>query len=108
MSTSQLSGRLRENPGADFIAAFILALIVVALVYPFDREVADKITNFAFLSLVAGVALQILGLRTERKDLPEKETARVQPEKRPASVGSETARDAHIRQGSRSSVLASK
>jgi hypothetical protein len=108
MSKSQLSGRLRENPGADFVVAFILALLIVAFAYPLDRDIADKIANFAFLSLVAGVALQILGLRTERKDLPEKETARVEPEKRPASVGSETARDPRIRQGSRSSVLASK
>ena len=59
---SQLSKHLQENPGADFVVAFILALLIVALVYPLDGEIANKIASFAFLSLVAGVVLQVLAL----------------------------------------------
>jgi hypothetical protein len=64
---SQLSKHLQENPGADFVAAFIGALIVSAAVYAFDRQIAEKITEFAFFSLVTGVALQILALRRQAR-----------------------------------------
>jgi len=57
---SRVSDYLRENPGGDFIIAFIVALMVVAVIYPFAPDVANEIVNFAFFSLVAGVALQIL------------------------------------------------
>jgi hypothetical protein len=60
--SSKLFRYLLENPGADFVAAFILALIVIAFVYPFDRDIAEKVANFAFFSLVAGVVLQALSL----------------------------------------------
>jgi len=62
---SQLSKRLRENPGADFLVAFILALLVVAVVYPLDRDIVDKIASFSFVSLVAGVVLQVLAQKSE-------------------------------------------
>ena len=68
---SQLSKYLQENPGADFVVAFILALLIVALVYPLDRDIADKIVSFAFFSLVSGVVLQVLTLR--QKDAPHDE-----------------------------------
>ena len=62
MSTLELSRYLQENPGADFVAAFIVSLIVIALVYPFSRDIAEKIASFAFFSLVAGVILQALSM----------------------------------------------
>lgn len=48
------------------MAAFIVSLIVIALVYPFSNDIANKIANFAFFSLVAGVILQVLSL--DRKE----------------------------------------
>ena len=51
---------LRENPGADFIAAFLVALTLVAFIYPFDQVVANQIVDFAFFSLIAGIILEIL------------------------------------------------
>ena len=64
---------MRENPGADFIAAFIAALILVAFIYPFVPDIANEIVNFAFFSLVAGVILQILSLRRSSKPSDQKE-----------------------------------
>ena len=64
---SRFSLHIRENPGADFIAAFIVALIIVAFVYSFDKDIANELTNFAFFSLVAGVILQALALRRDKK-----------------------------------------
>lgn len=63
---SRISGYVRENPGADFIVAFIVALIIVAFVYPFDADIANELINFAFFSLVAGVILQVLALRRDK------------------------------------------
>ena len=64
---SRISSYIRENPGADFIAAFIVTLIIVALIYPFTEDIANELTNFAFFSLVAGVILQVLALRNRRE-----------------------------------------
>ena len=75
MSAPKLSRYLLENPGADFIAAFILALIVIAFIYPFHREIAEKVANFAFFSLVAGVVLQVLALRRKEAQPDEPVTA---------------------------------
>lgn len=63
----RISRYLHENPGADFIAAFIITLIIVALIYPFAADIANELTNFAFFSLVAGVILQTLTLRRNKK-----------------------------------------
>jgi len=60
---SRISRYVRENPGADFILAFIITLIIVALIYPFAEDIANELTNFGFFSLVAGVILQVLALR---------------------------------------------
>jgi hypothetical protein len=65
---SRISLYIRENPGADFIAAFIIMLLIVACVYPYDPDIADELTNFAFFSLVAGVILQVLALRRNKED----------------------------------------
>jgi predicted ABC-type exoprotein transport system permease subunit len=65
---SRISLYIRENPGADFIAAFIVALIIVALIYPFTADIANELTNFAFFSLIAGVILQALALRRKKED----------------------------------------
>ena len=65
-SKSRISLYIRENPGADFFAAFIVALIIVAFIYSFDEDIANELTNFAFFSLVAGVILQALALRRDR------------------------------------------
>ena len=69
---SRFSLYIRENPGADFIAAFIVALIIVAFVYSFDKDIANELTNFAFFSLVAGVILQALALRRDKEDSSRK------------------------------------
>lgn len=71
-SKSRISLYIRENPGADFIAAFIVALIIVALIYPFAEDIANELTNFAFFSLVAGVILQALALRRDKEDSSSK------------------------------------
>ena len=60
---SRISQYIRENPGADFIAAFIVTMIIIALIYPLTQDIANELTNFAFFSLVAGVILQALALR---------------------------------------------
>ena len=65
---SRISLYIRENPGADFIAAFIVALIIVAFIYPFAEDIANELTNFAFFSLVVGVILQALALRRKKED----------------------------------------
>jgi len=59
---------LRDNPGADFIAAFVVALIIAAFIYPFDQDIANGLTYFAFFSLLVGVVLQALTLRGDKKD----------------------------------------
>ena len=64
---SRISRYIRENPGADFIAAFLITLIIVALIYPITENIANELTNFAFFSLVAGVILQFLTLRRIKK-----------------------------------------
>ena len=65
-TVSRISLYLRDNPGADFIAAFIITLIIVALIYPYTEDIANELTNFAFFSLVAGVILQALSLRRKK------------------------------------------
>lgn len=59
---------IQDNPGADFITAFILVLIIVAFIYPFDQDIANGLTDFAFFSLIAGVILQVLALLRNKKD----------------------------------------
>jgi len=65
---SRISSYIRENPGADFILAFIIMLIIVALIYPFTPDLANELTNFAFFSLVVGVILQALTLRPNKEN----------------------------------------
>ena len=57
-----------ENPGADFVAAFIVALIIVAIIYPLNQDMANEIMNFAFFSLIIGVVLQVIALGLHRGD----------------------------------------
>ncbi len=65
---------LRENPGAVFILVFILALIVIAVVYPYDRSLADELATNAFYFLVVGVILQVVAVaRKERTDTSSSE-----------------------------------
>jgi len=68
MVASTVSGYLRENPGADFIVAFLITLIIAAFIYPFTEDIANELTNFAFFSLLAGVILQALALRRSNKN----------------------------------------
>jgi glycerol uptake facilitator-like aquaporin len=67
-SESWIVRYLRKNPGADFIASFLVALILVAFVHPLGEEPAKQFANLAFVSLIAGIALQGLSLtRDESK-----------------------------------------
>jgi len=58
---------LKENPGAIFILVFILALIVIAVIYPYDRALADELATNAFYFLVLGVLLQVVAVARERR-----------------------------------------
>jgi Na+/H+-dicarboxylate symporter len=71
MTTSGLPRYLAENPGADFVAAFILALVFVAFIYPFSKDIAEKIMNVAFFSLIVGVILQVLSFKRRPVDALE-------------------------------------
>ena len=62
-----ISHYLRENPGADFIAAFIVALIAATIVNFYDRDLANEYAMLAFFSLVASVILQTLTMRSRKK-----------------------------------------
>jgi uncharacterized membrane protein len=65
-SESGITRYLRKNPGADFIVSFLLALMIVAFVYHFDRGLASEFANLALVSLMAGIILQGLSLRRNR------------------------------------------
>jgi predicted ABC-type exoprotein transport system permease subunit len=65
---SRISAYIRENPGSDFIVAFMIAMLLVALVFPFDQDMANELANLAFFTLVAGVILQALALRHRKED----------------------------------------
>ena len=75
---------VKENPGAFFILVFILALIVIAVIYTYDRALADELATNAFYFLVVGVLLQVVALARQKRS--ETETApaqdRIDPSKR--------------------------
>jgi len=52
---------LRENPGAPFIIAFQVMLIVCAVLLAVGNEtVANELTIYAFYCLVAGIIIQFI------------------------------------------------
>ena len=52
---------LKENWGAPFIAAFIIALLICAVLVSFGNiDLANAIGDYSFLLLVLGVALMTL------------------------------------------------
>jgi hypothetical protein len=57
---------LKENPGAVFILVFILALIVIAVIYSYDRALADELATNAFYFLVVGVLLQVVAVARQK------------------------------------------
>jgi hypothetical protein len=57
---------LKENPGAIFILVFILALIVIAVIYSRDRALADELATNAFYFLVVGVLLQLVAVARQK------------------------------------------
>jgi len=71
---------VRENPGAVFILVFILALIVIAGIYTYNKDLADELATNAFYFLVVGVLLQVIALarqkRTDEADSEANDTSR--------------------------------
>jgi len=66
---------VKENPGAFFILVFILALIVIAVIYTYDRALADELATNAFYFLVVGVLLQVVALARQKRSEEEPEPA---------------------------------
>jgi hypothetical protein len=58
---------LKENPGAPFILVFILALVVIAIIYSYDRALADELATNAFYFLVVGVLLQVIAVARQKR-----------------------------------------
>jgi len=74
---------VKENPGAFFILVFILALIVIAVIYTYDRALADELATNAFYFLVVGVLLQVIALARQKRS----DEAEPVPTKEQASLG---------------------
>ena len=58
---------LRKNPGAIPILVFVITLIVVAVIYPYNRALADELITNAFYFLVVGVILQAIACARSKK-----------------------------------------
>ena len=58
---------LRKHPGAIPILVFILTLVVVAVIYPYNRVLADELITNAFYFLVVGVILQAIACARSKK-----------------------------------------
>jgi len=66
---------LRRNPGAIPILVFVLTLIVVAVIYPYNRVLADELVTNAFYFLVVGIILQaIASARCKKPSTTNKES----------------------------------
>jgi hypothetical protein len=64
-----LKGYLYANPGAPFILAFMVLLLAAAVLLASARTgEANNVADYAFYSLVLGIAIQIIvAIREERK-----------------------------------------
>ena len=66
---NQLKVYFKANPGAPFILAFMILLLSAAALLTTGRaNDADNIANYAFYSLVLGIAIQVgVVIRESRK-----------------------------------------
>jgi hypothetical protein len=66
---NQLKNYLKANPGTPFIVAFMILLLSAAALLTTGRSNdADNFANYAFYSLVLGIAIQVgVVLRESRK-----------------------------------------
>ena len=66
---NQLKNYFKANPGTPFILAFmILLLSAAALLTTGKPNEADNVANYAFYSLVLGIAIQVIvTIRESRK-----------------------------------------
>jgi hypothetical protein len=66
---NQLKDYFKTNPGTPFILAFMILLISAATLLAIGRQKeADNIANYAFYSLVLGIAIQVIvTIRESRK-----------------------------------------
>ena len=64
-----MKGYFKANPGTPFILAFMILLVSAAALLTTGRpNEADSIANYAFYSLVLGIAIQIgVVIRESRK-----------------------------------------
>ena len=65
-----MKGYFKANPGTPFILAFMILLVSAAALLTTGRpNEADSIANYAFYSLVLGIAIQIgVVIRESRKN----------------------------------------
>jgi hypothetical protein len=66
---NQLKGYFKANPGTPFILAFMILLLSAAALLTTGRpNEADNVANYAFYSLVLGIAIQVIvTIRESRK-----------------------------------------
>ena len=66
---NQLKNYFKANPGTPFILAFMILLLLAAALLVVGRSNdADNVANYAFYSLVVGVAIQVgVVIRESRK-----------------------------------------
>ena len=66
---NQLKDYFKANPGTPFILAFMILLLSAAALLAIGRpKDADNVANYAFYSLVLGIAIQVIvTIRESRK-----------------------------------------
>jgi len=66
---NQLKDYFKANPGTPFILAFMILLLSAATLLSIGRpNDADNVANYAFYSLVLGIAIQVIvKIRASRK-----------------------------------------
>jgi hypothetical protein len=66
---NQLKDYFKANPGTPFILAFMILLLSAAALLTTGRpNEADNVANYAFYSLVLGIAIQVIvTIRESRK-----------------------------------------
>jgi hypothetical protein len=66
---NQQKDYFKANPGTPFVVAFMILLLSAAALLAIDRpNEADNVANYAFYSLVLGIAIQVIvTIRESRK-----------------------------------------